>query len=381
MDPGDARSRTSPRRGRRWVVWLGSALLLAASVGVAVGYRGLLATRTLPEGLLQLNGRIEGDDLTLASKLPGRVQVLLVREGDSVHAGQAVASLDDGVARARLAQATAARDVALAKVDAARSDLLLLRGQVPIGIASASAELEASAAQLEQARAAEAQAARDQARATSLRASGGIDAQTNERTTLAHDAALQALAAARATRDKALTALHNARLGPTQITAREAELAALTAAARQAQALIDEAQTALTDLTIVSPAAGTVTTRFVEVGQVVAAGTPMLQVVDLDRLYLKAFVPETDVGKIHVGSVARVYTDAYPERPTPATVRYVASRAEFTPKELQTRDERVKLVYAVKLYVEDNRERRLVPGLGADAVVRQREDVPWMPPR
>jgi HlyD family secretion protein len=271
--------------------------------------------------------------------------------------------------------------VALAKVDAARSDLTLLRGQVPIGIVSASAELAASEAQLEQARAEEAQAARDKARATNLRASGGIDEQTKERAILAHDAALQSLSAARAARDKASAALQSARLGPTRIKAREAELAALAAAARQAQALIDEAQTVLADLTIVSPAAGTVTTRFVEVGQVVAAGTPMLQVVDLDRLHLKAFVPEADVGKLHVGSVARVYTDAYPDRPSAATVRYVASRAEFTPKELQTRDERVKLVYAVRLYVEDNRDRRLVPGLGADAIVRQREDVPWLPPR
>lgn len=368
-------------RPRRFQRWLAGAAFLAVALGATALYQRLLAARTLPDGLLQLNGRIEGDDITLASKVPGRVQALLVREGDLVQAGQTVASLDDGIARARLAQATAARDVAEAKVDAARANLVLLRAQVPIGIEAASAELRATEASLEQALAQEAQAGREQKRQAQLRTSGSIDDQTNERAILARDAAQQAVAAARATRARALTALQSARLGPDQVKAKEAELAALAAAARQTQGSVDEAQAALSDLTIVAPTAGTVTTRLVELGQVISAGTPLVEVVDLDRLYLKAFVPESDVGKLHIGSVARVYTDAFPERPAAATVRYVASRAEFTPKEVQTRDERVKLVYTVKLYVDDNRDRRLVPGLGADAIVRQREDAPWIRPR
>jgi HlyD family secretion protein len=113
----------------------------------------------------------------------------------------------------------------------------------------------------------------------------------------------------------------------------------------------------------------------------VAAGTPLFDVVDLDRLYLKVFVPEAQIGKVRLGLPARIHTDAFPERSFAATVRFIASRAEFTPKEVQTPDERVKLVYAVKLSLEDNPEHRLTPGLPADAVIRWRDDVAWRAPR
>ncbi len=368
-------------KGKRLRSWLAGLAILGAAVGVGVLYQRSVAAHSLPDGLLQLNGRIEGDDVTVSSKVPGRLQVLVVREGADVHAGDTIAKLDDGVARARLAQAIASRDVAIARLDAARADLVLLRKEVPISIASADAALRGSQASLEQALSQEAQAAREKQRVASLLLSGSLDSQSGERAVLAHDTAVQASTAAGAARDKAATALREARLGPDQVRAKEAEVAALDASARQAQALIDEAQTSLDDLTIKAPIAGTITTRFVDVGQVVSAGMPLVEMVDLDRLYLKAFVPDAEVGKILLGSVGRVYVDAFPDRPTAATVRYVASRAEFTPKEVQTRDERVKLVYTVKLYLDDNTDRRMVPGLGADAVVRWREDAPWTTPR
>lgn len=376
-----ARGDREASRGARWRQWAAGVALGAAAIGVAYAYQRSLAAHVVPAGLLQLNGRIEGDEVTLGSKVPGRLQKLLAREGDAVHAGVPVATLEDGVARARLAQAVSARDVAAAKSDAARADLVLLRARVPIGIDAAGAELAASESTVQQARAVEVQAARERERAVNLRATGSLDDQAAERAALAHDTAIQATVAARAVRDKASAALRDAKLGPTQIRAKEAELAALEAAARQAQAEVDEAQTSLDDLTVLAPIDGTVTTRFVDVGQVIAAGTPIVEVVDLDRLYLKAFVSEADVGKVHLGLPARIYTDAFPDSPAAATVRYVASRAEFTPKEVQTRDERVKLVYTVKLYADENRDRRLVPGLSADAMVRFREDAAWTSPR
>lgn len=84
---------------------------------------------------------------------------------------------------------------------------------------------------------------------------------------------------------------------------------------------------------------------------------------------------------MRLGLPARVYTDAFPDLPYAATVRYIASRAEFTPKEVQTPDERVKLVYAVKLYLNANPEHRLTPGLPADAVIRWKEGMEWTKPR
>ncbi len=102
---------------------------------------------------------------------------------------------------------------------------------------------------------------------------------------------------------------------------------------------------------------------------------------DLDRLYLKVYVPERQIGKLRLDLPARVYTDAFPQQPFAARVRYIASRAEFTPKEVQTTDERVKLVFAAKLYLDENPEHRLSPGLPADAVIRWKEDTPWERPR
>jgi len=119
----------------------------------------------------------------------------------------------------------------------------------------------------------------------------------------------------------------------------------------------------------------------VDAGEVVAVGAPLLELVDLDHLYLKVYVPEIQIGKVRLDLPARIYTDAFPEQPFEARVRYIASKAEFTPKEVQTPDERVKLIYAVKLYLNDNPDHRLTPGLPADAIIRWKDDVPWTKPR
>ncbi len=129
-------------------------------------------------------------------------------------------------------------------------------------------------------------------------------------------------------------------------------MAALESQRDQLEAVLNEAESVLADLTIHAPANGTITTRMVDLGEVVSAGTPLFEIVDLDRLYLKVYVPEIQIGKIRLDLPARIHTDAFPEQPFDATVRYIASKAEFTPKEVQTPDERVKLIYAVKALCE-----------------------------
>jgi HlyD family secretion protein len=107
---------------------------------------------------------------------------------------------------------------------------------------------------------------------------------------------------------------------------------------------------------------------------------PLLELVDPDRLYLKVYIPEKDIGRVRRGLPARIHTDAFPGEPFEATVGYIGSRAEFTPKEVQTPDERTKLVYEVRLYLRENPQARLTPGMPADAIIRWKEDVAWMPP-
>jgi HlyD family secretion protein len=438
---------------------------LALLVGLALGWAILSRARALPEGLLQANGRIEGDHVTVASKFAGRVHRLAVREGDAVTAGQLLVVLDDTQVRARESQATAqltqagarvtqataavreaeaalvaaraARvqahaaasqaSAAVAAVDArlaaARSALTVLRSETVLAIGSAEARVASAEAAVARAEAAAEQAAREAKRLSWLYERELVDRQRSEQADLTSTVATKELLAARSALVQALRALDDARLGPTRVRVREdevtalvAERAAQAAALRQAEAAtaqaeasvgrvaatvaqaqaaqaqaagardqseagLVEARSVREDLTIVAPSAGIVTARLVEPGEVVAAGTPLLDLVDLDRLYLKVFVPEVQIGKLRLGLPARIHTDAFPDRPFPAVVRYIAARAEFTPKEVQTPDERVKLVYAVKLFLEANPEHRLTPGLPADAVIRWKEGVAWQPPR
>ena len=170
-------------------------------------------------------------------------------------------------------------------------------------------------------------------------------------------------------------------MGWDRVKTKESQVSALEAQLKQAQAALAETQSVLEDLTIYAPATGMITTRIVDTGEVIVAGSPLFDIVDLDRLYLKCYVPEKQIGKLRLGLPARIYTDAFPDTPFSATVRYISSTAEFTPKEVQTPDERVKLVYAVKLYLDANPEHRLTPGLPADAVIRWQEDTPWAKPR
>jgi HlyD family secretion protein len=352
------------------------ALLLAGVLGAIV--RHALA----PEiGLIQVSGRIESDRVTLASRVMGRVVAIRVREGSTTRAQETMAVLDDRTAQAQLAEARAAAQVAESQVASARSALQVLRREVPDAIASAEASLAAAEASVRQVQSSETQAGVDSARAQRLLQDHLIDTQSAQRSALAWKIVQEQLASALADRRKAEQALSDARIGPLRIRAQEDALAALESAHRQAQAHAQEIQTLVDELTIAAPLTGTVTARFVNIGEVVNIGTPLYELVDLDNLYLQVYVPESQIGKVRLGLPAQVFTDAFPDRAFPATVRYIASRAEFTPKEVQTPDERVKLVYEVRLYLDSNPQHRLTPGLPSDAMIRWRDDAPWRKPR
>ena len=360
-----------------------SALWVGAVLAVLVGLTVPALRRAFqPEpGVLQVNGRIESDKVTLASKVMGRVSAIRVREGDSVRAQEALALLDDRTTQAQLAEAQAAAEAARSQVGSERSALAVLRTQVPHAIASAQAGVAAAEASLRQAQSTARQAQLDADRAQRLVTDHLIDTQSAQRAVLAWNVAQEQLAASVAESEKAQQALLDARVGPIRIQAQEASIAALQAALKQAEAHIREIQTVLDESTIISPVSATVTERFVNVGEIVNIGTPVYELVDLDALYLQVYVPEAEIGKIRRGLPARIYTDAFPNRQFSATVRYIASRAEFTPKEVQTPDERVKLVYQVRLYLDENPRHALTPGLPCDAVIRWRDDAAWTRPK
>ncbi len=356
-------------------------LLIVSLVGVYAVLKLWVWEVGLPPGLIQANGRIEGDIVTIASKFQGRVQSLMVREGDTVEAGQVMAQLDDKQVRAQVHQARHAWEGLEAQVQAAHSDLAVMNLQVPLAIEAADAQVAQARSRLRQARAVEKEARNEYARYRQLYENGNISLGDLQDAQREWEVAGTRVRISNFARIKAQKEEAQAQLGWKRIKTKEAEVAALERKRDQGEAALEEVESVLADLTITAPTAGTITTRLADLGEVVSPGAPLFEVVDLDRLYLKVYVPEVLIGKLRLGLHARIYTDAFPDQPFPAVVRYIASRAEFTPKEVQTPDERVKLTYAVKLYLEENPQHRLTPGLPADAVIRWKEDVPWAKPQ
>ena len=367
----------------RWKLNYGVVTEVAAVALVAAvtAYAMLSREAPLPEGLIQANGRIEGDHVIVASKFSGRIAAVKVREGDTVAPGQMLAVIEDAQAQAKVSQARAAVAALEAQVQAGRAGLAVLRREVPLSVESMQAGVARAEASLGKAQASEAQAAREAERMRTLLAKGFIAVQRVEQSDLVMTEAAAESVSARNAATQAEKQLAEARLGPDRIRAREAEVAALEAQRDQANASLAEAESVLGDLTITAPTGGVVMTRVRDTGEMVTAGSPIFDLVDLDKLYLKVYVPELLIGKLRLNAPARIYTDAFPAIAVPATVRFISSRAEFTPKEVQTRDERVKLTYAVKLYLDKNPERSLTPGLPADAMIRWKDGIEWVSPR
>jgi len=354
------------------------AVLLGGAAFVVLRFLG---ANGLPEGLIQANGRIEGDHVSIASKFAGRVTELAAREGDTVVRDQLLVRLDDAQTRARVDQARRLVDMLDAQAEAAHTSLAVMNLEVPLAIEAAQAKIDSAVAVLNKTKAVELEARQDLARMRALLPDQAVSRQLVEQTEARWKASASDQVAANGALAQARKELAQAELGWKRIQSKEKDVAALVQQRDQADAALAEVQSVLSDLTITAPTGGTITTRMIDVGEVVAAGAPLLELVDLDRLYLQVFVPEIQIGKLRLGLPARIYTDAFPERPYDATVKYIASKAEFTPKEVQTPDERVKLIYAVRLYLAENPEHRLTPGLPADAMIRWKDDVAWIKPR
>jgi HlyD family secretion protein len=357
------------------------ALAIPMAIGVYLAIDRLILNGGLPDGLIQANGRIEGDHVTVASKFPGRIQELLVREGATVTQGQVLIRLDNSQTAARVQQAKHAAEASEAQVQAAHTTLAILNLDVPLAIERADAQVAKAKDTVDKALSVEREARSDAQRFRELAEKDEASIQQRDQATMRWEVAQKDIASSRSAFTQANKELAQVELGWKRIRAKEAEVSALESQRDQAYAVLDEAESVLKDLTIRAPTSGTVTTRMVDVGEVIAAGAPLLELVDLDHLYLKVYVPEVQIGKLRLDLPARIYTDAFPDQPFEATVRYIASKAEFTPKEVQTPDERVKLIYAVKLYLSANPDHRLTPGLPADAVILWKDDAAWVKPR
>jgi HlyD family secretion protein len=366
--PASARPRY---RGRIAIV----ALLLALGLAALAVWR--LAPSRLPSGVIAVSGRIEGDDSAVAAKTMGRIREITVREGDHVEAGQVIAVLDDEQIRARERQAEAAVKQSEARVQLSQRQIAVLNEQLRQNelaveqasvdargrVSEAEARLAAAESQLAQAQATYAQAKWDSDASTRLFERGLIAEQEARRAQNNEGAQAAVVAAARRQVEAArgsLTAAKANLVNPAirsaqaaavqgQILQAEADIAASKADAERSRFQLEEAQANRKDLRVIAPFTGTVATRTAEPGEVVMAGTPIITLVNLREVYLRAFVPEGEIGKVRVGQAARVYLDSAPAKPIDAFVSRVDPEASFTPENTYFREDRVKQVVGVKL--------------------------------
>ncbi len=365
----------SARRARRRGLVVG--LLLVLGVAGLAAWRFLLAAPTLPANVIGVSGRIEGDDSAVAAKTTGRIREITVREGDPVEAGQVIAVLDDEQIRAREQQAEAAVRQAEARTRVAQHQLGVLNEQLrqnELGVdqarvdaqgrvSEAEGRLAAAEAQLAQAEAAHAQAKWDReafARLYERELIPEQQAKQAEHNEVAQAAVVSAarrqVEAARGSLMAARANLVNPAIRTAQVAAvqgqilqAKADVAAAQADAERARAQLDEARANRKDLRVIAPFTGTVATRTAEPGEVVMAGTPVVTLVNLAAVYLRAFVPEGSIGRVRLGQPARVYLDSAPTVPIEAVVSRIDPEASFTPENTYFREDRVKQVVGVKL--------------------------------
>jgi HlyD family secretion protein len=319
-----------------------AALLLVVLAAVAVVF--LFLKNRDSGATLRLSGNIEVTTVELSFKIPGRVKERLVDEGETVKTGQVVARLDPE----DLQHETEGRR---ADVSAARAALTELEtGYRREEIAQADAALRRISADAERLRV-------DFTRQQHLYKKEVISARDFDASRAAYEASRESVREAR-------ERLNLLRSGPRKETIDQAR-----ARLAGAEATLALSETRLGYAELRSSAAGLVLSKNVEPGEQVTAGTPVVTVGMMDEVWLRAYVSETDLGRVRVGQQATVTTDTWPGRKYRGRVSFISTEAEFTPKSVQTAKERVKLVYRIKITVP-NPNGELKPGMPADAEIQ-----------
>jgi HlyD family secretion protein len=404
---------------RRWSLVVGRlvlALLLAGCGGAQI------------DGPVVASGFIEGEEVVIAPETSGRIAEMVVDRGDEVQVGDVLVRLDDAVlesqrveaeaglaaaranlarvltgarpeeisaAQAALAQAEAQREGAAqavinareaiskplslnAEIDAARTQVHLAEQDVEMAEANFAetelkrnvyAEQGGDVARTWELQLQAAQAALVQAQAKLEGAQKYLNALWSMRSnpltleTQLHSAEVQSRIAD-AQVDAARAALDELEAGPTgeQIAMAEAQV-------RQAEAAVHLVDAQIAQLTLTAPMEGVVTSRGGQTGETATAGAPLLTIANLDEVTLVIYIPENRVGQVRLGQEVKVRVDSFPERVFLGHVASIAGEAEFTPRNVQTQEERVNLVFAVKVRIP-NPDRALKPGMPADATVQ-----------
>ena len=309
-----------------------------------------------PRDQLRVSGEVEATSIKMSSEIGGRIVALAVKEGDRIEPGGIIARLDTRDIDLALRRATAERQQAEAQLN------LLLAGSRPEDIRQADAQAATAHADTGAAEAELAAAETDLARFESLLKSNSGSQKQRDDAAARRDIAREHVQAARERERAAREGLARLRAG-----ARPQEIQAARARVAAADAQIAAFQKNLDDSIVRSAAGGIVTEKLSEVGETVAPRAPLLVVTDLDHAWANAFVDEPDVPRIRLGQSATVFTDAG-GKGISGSITFISSKAEFTPRNVQTAEERSKLVYRVKVSV-DNREGVLKEGMPVEVEI------------
>jgi HlyD family secretion protein len=319
-----------------------SILVVVALVIAAGAYLySRFGRKTEPEDQIALSGNIEAHESLISFKVQGRVVDLPVEEGQEVKAGQVLAKLDDADYQQKL------------RIDAAA--LHVRESNLALALAGTrEQEIKAAQQTMLEAQADLQQKKLDHERAQRLFARDAISAQDRD---LAATALKRSQAAFQAAEQRYSQAVEGTR---------KEDIAIARANVQQARANLGLSRVNLDYTVLRSPSAGVITVRQAELGEVVVPGTPIVTLADLDHVWLRAYIAETDLGRIRWGQDAVITTDTYPGKQYHGRISFISSSAEFTPKSVQTYKERVTLVYRIKIDIE-NPNHELKPGMPADA--------------
>jgi HlyD family secretion protein len=312
--------------------WLPVVLLAALGAGAFAAW-GPFGRRDDDPGFVKGNGRIEATEIDVATKVAGRVRAIAAQEGEFVAAGQVLAIMDTRSMDAERDEAVARHEQAVAALAGARANVALRES-----------DLEAARALVGQ-RESDLDAARRRlVRSETLAAEGASTRQELDDDRARVNGTGAALTAARAQVRAATAAVNAAR---TQVTSAQAN-------EKAAAATVARIDAELADTVLAAPRAGRVQYRIAQPGEVLGAGGKVLNFVDLTDVYMTFFLPETVAGRVGLGTEVRIVLDAAPRYAIPATVSYVASTAQFTPKTVETSNERQKLMFRVKARIDRN---------------------------
>ncbi len=340
----------------RWAVW--AAVIVLAAGAFAAWQR--VGRMDLPPGIASANGRIEAVEIDVATKTAGRIREILVNEGEFVRAGQVLARMDTAVLEAQLREAEAQLRRALIGVEIARSH-----------VTQRQAERSAAEAVVAQREADFAAAQNRLARSEELAPRGVVTYQRLDDDRAAFQAARATVNIARAQSAAAEAALGTAR----------AEVVGAEAAVEATRATIERIRADIDDSALRAPRDGRVQYRVAQPGEVLAAGGRVLNLVDLGDVYMTFFLPTEAAGRIALGTEVRLVLDAAPQFVIPAQISLVADVAQFTPRTVETEQERLKLMFRIRARISPELLRQHITqvkaGLPGVAYVRIDPSTEW----